>query len=472
MTANGTAGPYDVIASAAGATSVNFSLTNTPGCSSAITVTNNADSGAGSLRQAIADVCPGGTITFNSDYTITLTSGELAIGKDVTIDGQTNNVAVSGNNASRVFNITSGNVTLNKLTIANGNASGSSGGGIFNSGTLTVTNSTISGNLADDGGGMYNNSSSPTLTNVTFSGNSATYGPGGGMYNNSSSPTLTNVTFSGNSATQVGGGMFNQSSSNPTLTNVTFSGNWAYSGGGMYNWVSSSPTLTNVTFRGNSATNAGGGMYNTYLSSPTLKNVIIANSTSGGDCVNNSVTLDASSSNNLIEDAANSCGLTDGSNGNIVGKDPLLGSLGSYGGATQTVPLLPGSPAINAGNAGACPLTDRRGVSRVGACDIGAFESRGFTLTKSGGDGQSTAVSTPFTNPLVVTVSSGFSEPVNGGQVTFTAPSSGASTNPAVNTATIASGAVRKRDRQRHGRRTVHRHSQRGGRDERELLAH
>ena len=328
VTANGTAGgPYTVTASAAGATSVNFSLTNTPGCSSAITVTNNADSGAGSLRQAIADVCPGGTITFNSDYTITLTSGELAIGKDVTIDGQTNNVAVSGNNASRVFNITSGNVTLNKLTIANGNASGSSGGGILNSGTLTVTNSTISGNLADDGGGMYNNSSSPTLTNVTFSGNSATYGPGGGMYNNSSSPTLTNVTFSGNSATQVGGGMFNQSSSNPTLTNVTFSGNSAYSGGGMYNWVSSSPTLTNVTFSGNSATNAGGGMYNTYLSSPTLKNVIIANSTSGGDCVNNSVTLDASSSNNLIEDAANSCGLTGGSNGNIVGKPPLLGSL-------------------------------------------------------------------------------------------------------------------------------------------------
>ena len=66
--------------------------------------------------------------------------------------------------------------------------------------------------------------------------------------------------------------------------------------------------------------------------------------------MNNSVTLDASSSNNLIEDAANSCGLTGGSNGNIVGKDPLLGSLASYGGATQTVPLLPGSPAINAGN--------------------------------------------------------------------------------------------------------------------------
>ena len=81
-------------------------------------------------------------------------------------------------------------------------------------------------------------------------------------------------------------------------------------------------------------------------------------------------------------------------------------------------------------------------MSRVGTCDIGAFESRGFTLTKSGGDGQSTTVRTPFTTPLAVTVSSGFSEPVNGGQVTFIAPSSGASTNPAVNTATIASGAV------------------------------
>ena len=182
---------------------------------------------------------------------------------------------------------------------------------------------------------------------------------------------------------------------------------------------SSNPTLTNVTFSGNSAA-VGGGMIIAFSSSPTLKNVIIANNT-GGDCYTDG-SLNASSSNNLIADAGSACGLTDGVNGNIVGKPALLGSLGSYGGATQTLPLLPGSPAINAGNAGACPLTDQRGVSRVAACDIGAFESRGFTLGSQTGTPQSATVNTAFSTPLGLTVSSSFSEPVNDGQVTFAAP--------------------------------------------------
>ncbi len=338
------------------------------------------------------------------------------------------------------------------------------GGGMFNGeSSPTLTNVTFSGNLAkfdsnveSQGGGMANENSNPTLTNVTFSNNTVgiTAGinkAGGGMYNSGSSPTLTNVTFSGNTGTN-GGGMYNYWNSSPTLTNVTFSGNSATSdGGGMLNFVDSSPTLTNVTFSGNTASGIGGGMYNAPLwehnVSPTLTNVIIANSV-GGDCVNGEFnTLNASSANNLIEDSVNACGLTNGTNGDIVGSDPLLGALGSYGGDTQTFPLLPGSPAINAGNAAACAAApvdgiDQRGVSHVGTCDIGSFESQGFSMSISGGDGQSAAINSAFTNPLQVTVSSSYSEPVDGGKVTFTAPASGASTNPTVNTATIASGAA------------------------------
>ena len=103
-------------------------------------------------------------------------------------------------------------------------------------------------------------------------------------------------------------------------------------------------------------------------------------------------------------------------------------------------PLLPGSPAINASNS-PCPngvTTDQRSISRSdGACDSGAFESRGFSLTKVSGDNQSTGPGSAFAAPLVVSVSSSAGEPVDGGVVTFTGPAQGAgiATSPA--TATI-----------------------------------
>jgi hypothetical protein len=127
--------------------------------------------------------------------------------------------------------------------------------------------------------------------------------------------------------------------------------------------------------------------------------------------------------------------------------DPFLSSLGDYGGSTQTFALLPGSPAIDA--AGDCtpylnPDEDQRGVARPqgSACDIGAFESQGFTLTKAGGDNQTTLVQTSFPNPLVISVTSTAGEPVNGGQVILTAPASGASLTTTPITLTVATGAV------------------------------
>jgi len=293
------------------------------------------------------------------------------------------NVTLSGNSATDgggMYNYSS-YPTLTNVTLSRNSAS--YGGGMYNySGSNpTLTNVTLSDNSATNGGGgMVNESSSPSLTDVTLSGNAADYG--GGMYNDSSSdPILTNVTLSDNSAS-YGGGMNNYSSS-PDLINVTLSGNSATNGGGMYNY-SSSPDLTNVTLSGNSATN-GGGMYNYSGSSPTLMNVIIASS-SGGDCVNDSATLNTASANNLIEDeAANACNLDNGVNGNITGSNPKLGPLANYGGWTETHALLSGSPAIDEGTNSVCPGTDQRGVTRPidgdknGSylCDIGAVEFQG-----------------------------------------------------------------------------------------------
>src|SRR6516225_4357038 len=91
------------------------------------------------------------------------------------------------------------------------------------------------------------------------------------------------------------------------------------------------------------------------------------------------------------------------------------------------MPLLPGSPAIDAGTSTGAPASDQRGQPRVGAVDIGAFESQGFTIAVSSGSGQATDIATAFSAPLVVTVTANNSaEPVAGGLVTFTPPSSGA----------------------------------------------
>jgi CSLREA domain-containing protein len=255
-----------------------------------------------SLRDAIQVAAPGDTIIFGITGTIILTLGQLTVDKDLTLSGPgQDSLTLSGNNTSRIFWITAGNVAFSGLTIANGYAD--NGGGMYNSiSNPTLTEVTFNGNFAtSSGGGIYNIGSHPTLNNVTFNSNSATYG--GGMYNNWSSPKLMNVTFSGNPASGHGGGMYNEDYSNPTLTNVTFSGNSASdSGGGMYN-MSSSPTLTNVTFSSNLAL-YGGGMFNVY-GNPTLTNVTFSGNSAyfdGGGMYsygNNSALTDVTFSGNL-----------------------------------------------------------------------------------------------------------------------------------------------------------------------------
>jgi predicted outer membrane repeat protein len=293
------------------------------------------------------------------------------------------NVTLSGNSAidygGGIHN-SSSNPILTNVTLSDNSAAFS--GGIYNnSSNPTLTNVTLSGNSAiSNGGGMFNSSSSPTLTNVTFSSNSAS--SGGGIYNSNSNPTLTNATFSGNSVTSAGAGMANYNNSSPILTNVTFSGNSAGGGygGGMYNDSNNNPTLTNVTFSSNTASQ-GGGIYNSSNSS-TLKNVIIANST-GGDCILNSATINASSSNNLIESTgSNACGMTANSQAgsNIIGSDPNLGTLT---GSPAYFPLNLGSPAINTGTNTGCPATSQNGLARPQGvtCDIGSYEFPDYDYT-------------------------------------------------------------------------------------------
>ncbi len=106
-----------------------------------ITVTSLADSGPGSLRQAIVDAGAGTTIDFAVKGIIALNTGSLVVDKNITFAGSgAADLTISGSNTSRVFEINGGNVKISNLTIANGKASGGSGGAIRNSAKNNSTN--------------------------------------------------------------------------------------------------------------------------------------------------------------------------------------------------------------------------------------------------------------------------------------------------------------------------------------------
>jgi len=296
----------------------------------------------------------------------------------------------------------------------------------------TLTFVTFQGNTTPgDGAGMLNDSNSnPSLLYVVFSGNTAGSN-GGGMFILTSTPTLNNVTFNANQA-QVGAGMYINESS-PTLTNVTFSGNTAlFLGAALASQVNSSPVLNHVTISGNSAPQQG-GLSNYGNSNPVIRNSILWGD-SGGEVTNDATSTAAVTSSDVQGGYAGA--------GNI-NADPLLSPLGDYGGPLQTLALLPGSPAIDAASAN-CPPADARGVTRsTPQCDLGAFESQGFTLAISGGDNQSARMHTAFAHPLAVSVTAKDAhEPVNGGKVTFIPPASGASAVLPGSPATIITGAA------------------------------
>jgi CSLREA domain-containing protein len=387
----------------------NVSQTVNP-CTANPIVTNTNDSGAGSLRDAIANACTGNTIDFNipgaGPFTITLTTGQLSLTRNVTItntSGKT--IQVSGNNASRVFNVSQNlsSVNISNITIMNGNVTGSGGGIANNQGsTLTLTNvaltnntasnggggvanlcsgspgpvliiknSTISGNTASGvlgGGGVYHDcglsSSKIYIDNTTIDSNHATNGGGQGGGAISLQPGapiyVSNSAISNNDATASGGAIYAASSnaSDVQLINTTISGNSTNGNGG---GINGRATLTNVTVTNNradadnNATGTGGGI-SIASSSTVLLNTIVAGNFAGSgatrDDINGAGTI--SGSFNLIGDGTGMNGISNGTNNNQVGSsgspiDAMLGVLANNGGVTQTHKLLATSTAIEAG---------------------------------------------------------------------------------------------------------------------------
>jgi hypothetical protein len=355
------------------------------------TVTNDNDSGAGSLRQALIDAFDGATVEFSpalDGSTITLTSGQLTIDKKLTIRGPgADRLTVHQTTPNvRVFDVTAGSgidVNISGLKITGGNDAGG-GGGVTNEGgaTLTLFEVEITGNnTTGSGAGVRNVIGSLNIQNSTIAGNAAG-ATGGGVQYQGGSGLITNSTISANLATTAGGGL-----------RVAFT-----SGSGV---TVRNSTISNNTCNGGA--NSGGGVSVITGAVITLSSTIIAanSSAAAGDL---SGSPQAGSSFNLI---GNDTGLTggtvvNGTNGNQVGTavspiDPLLGPLQNNGGATRTRMLLQNSPAIDAGDDPSHLHTDQRGLNRTidfpavnnagDGTDIGAVEVQLPTVTNTNDSG-------------------------------------------------------------------------------------
>ncbi|MFN0138795.1 MAG: choice-of-anchor Q domain-containing protein [Pyrinomonadaceae bacterium] len=318
--------------------------------------------------------------------TIELTLGELNVASKTRVVGPgARNLTIQRSTAAatpnfRVFNLDE-DIVLRGLTIKNGNVPDGDGGGIrVRPGSIvTLSDIVVTGNSANRGGGIFN-SGGLTLRRSLVNANTA----------------VTNGDINGS-----GGGLFNDEPfGSADVVNSTMTENTAIAGGSIYN-RGRGLFLINATISHNNAVNFGCSVVNAANGTATFLNTIVG--------MDNSLTISSLSGafnslgNNLITDARNSTGFAHGVNNDQVSNNnainPLLGNLIDNGGQTDTRALLDGSPAINTGNNcvyyGNCPqpippdyyLTSDQRINRLrlggNAVDVGAYEYQTFAVSGS-----------------------------------------------------------------------------------------
>ncbi|MES2659952.1 MAG: right-handed parallel beta-helix repeat-containing protein [Verrucomicrobiota bacterium] len=367
-----------------------------------------------SLREAVRYAANGSVIRFAtklSGTTITLGGKAIPISKNLFIDASSlvTPVTVSGNKASRILSV-GGNSTLaiQRVRFTGGrgakgksNMPGQDGGGIRNSGSLALIDSTLTGNKSGEGGpyrgplrssggngGAIANFGTLQLILSRISNNSTGQGglhikknlrgdtgDGGAIYN-SGKLELRDSTLSGNSGNQSGG--IRQHGSENAATSAegcTFSGNSGISGGAFFN-ASGTTTMRNCTFSGNSVTSGGGAIENGGGATLAMTHCTLSGNTAGGfggGAIYSSATLVLNHCIAAGNTPDNVTGAAFSGTQNLTSGDPLLAPLSNTGGPTATRLPLTGSPAIDAATTSTSPF-DQRGVLRNGAPDIGAAE--------------------------------------------------------------------------------------------------
>lgn len=408
------------------ALSAAFSLAGSQGADAAgiFVVNNNADSGMGSLREAIglANGSPNNVVQFNPSLkgsTITLTTGEIEITKPMTIAGLgANLLTISGGHHSRIFYVHVGSSptysTIEDLTLTAGNAAGYGGTILVLDSSLIVQRATISDSAASVGGGVFAQGAAFHMYSSLVTGNMAQL-RGGGLGVNYSSIKILGSTISANTAGEYGGGIFakayldfksvligkstisgnrvpqpgesvNQGGGGIVLRgnrflgaiyNTTVAQNYAYQNGAGIALLNSGPTgnvsILFTTISGNySAASAGNGITVTGEALHLSSSIVAGNFSRNGDSdLSGAFELFSS----LIK-SPDSATFTPNSAGNFFLFDAQLSALADHGGPTRTMLPLPGSKALDAGGVCDTSSTDQRGFVRCvkGESDMGAVE--------------------------------------------------------------------------------------------------
>jgi len=335
-------------------------------------VVNNNDSGAGSLRQAIADAIDSDVVVFDGSLvgdTILLNSSIL-IDFDVDIQGLgADQLTLSGGGGTNMFLIQSdANVSISGLQFVDGS-------------------STVGGAISVAGAGT-----ALTLTGSQFLNNNAAAN-GGAIDNTSSTITIIDSTFSSANIAQLNGGAINNAGIGTLIIrNSTFSGNQSmfFDGGAITN-IDGVLDIANSTVINNFASNIAGGIGNNSISTiSNITNTIVAGNTTGtGSSLEFGNLGDIG---DITSGGGNIIGVVQGvGEGNSLGVfnepgdqfgtvasplDPILGAIGANGGPTLTHIPLSGSPAIDQGVNIDLPDSDQRGQARLsnGTVDIGSVE--------------------------------------------------------------------------------------------------